>query len=329
VTATVPPEVSVIIPCYNRQEFTLEAVESALAQPGVAVEVIVIDDGSTDDTVSVLREAHPGITLIQNEHRGANIARNTGLLAARGTYVKFLDSDDRLSEGSLTQQLAFARAYGADVCYGDFEFFGDLSAPEVGGQSIRRPGSPPDIVVALLGSWWSPPSSYLFRRDALAGLAWDEELQRCQDMDFVLQVALSGARFAYQPVLTTYKRAHHQGRIMDCSRLVYGHSCEIIADKVLRGLTGTGKLTEETKQAIADLYWHASRLLWKESPSGYRRLIRKIGDLYLRFIPGCPTYAGPKMRLAVKWLGPAGSERLFDAVSRLRSRTGGASPHGR
>jgi glycosyltransferase involved in cell wall biosynthesis len=315
VKPTVPPEVSVIIPCYNRREFTLEAVQSALAQPGVAVEVIVVDDGSTDDTPSVLLEVHPGVTLIRNEHRGANRARNDGMRAARGDYLKFLDSDDKLVDDSLAGQLAFARACGADACYGDFEFFGDLSAPEVGGQPLRFPGSPPDLVIALLCSWWSPPSSYLFRAGALSGLQWDETLPRCQDMDFILQVVLSAATFAYRPGLVTRKRAHHDGRIMDSAPAVYGLACETVADKVLTSLQETGSLTEERKQALADLYWLASRVLWRTNPLDYDRLLAKINGLYRRYVPQCPTYAGPRMKQAVRWLGPRRTESLYHLKS--------------
>jgi glycosyltransferase involved in cell wall biosynthesis len=314
-TTALPPEVSVIIPCYNRREFTLEAVESALAHPGVSVEVIVVDDGSTDDTVSVLREAHPGITLIQNEHWGANRARNDGMRAASGGYLTFLDSDDKLVEDSLVGQLAFARASGADACYGDFEFFGDLGAPEVGGQPLRRPGSPPDLVIALLCSWWSPPSSYLFRAEAVSGLQWDETLPRCQDMDFILQVVLSGATFAYRPGLVTYKRAHHDGRIMDSAPAVYGLSCEIVADKVLARLARTRQFTEERKQAVADLYWLASRVLWRTNPQDYDRLLSKINGLYQQYVPRCPTYASPKTKQAVRWLGPRRTEYLYHLKS--------------
>ena len=87
--------ISIIIPCYNQGRFLREAVQSALEQTHSAAEVIVVDDGSTDDTAAVTLE-YPAVRLLQQPNRGAAAARNRGLRESRGEYVVFLDADDRL-----------------------------------------------------------------------------------------------------------------------------------------------------------------------------------------------------------------------------------------
>jgi glycosyltransferase involved in cell wall biosynthesis len=315
-----PPDVSVIIPSFNRRRFTTEAIESALDQSDVLVEVIVVDDGSSDDTCEWIRNHYAQVRLFQDPHRGACAARNHGLLAARGRYLKFLDSDDLLLSGSLQSQVAFIDQTRVDICYGDWEFFGDLDTPEVGGQPTRIMGRPADVIVALLGSWWGPPSIYLISRQFLkkGDILWDETLQRNQDMDFILQLALNNARFGYDAGIVTRMRVHNEGKIMDSGPRIYGRHCEIVADKVLASLQEGNRMTEKRKQTLADLYWHASRLFWKVDSTDYDRVLKKIKSLYPRFVPQCTTYASPKMKWAIKWLGMRLAERLFSLSTMAR-----------
>src|SRR5215212_6268835 len=96
--------VSVVIPCYNQAHFLGEAIESVLSQRYTDVEVIVVDDGSQDDTQGVASSyaaRDPRVRLVRQNNRGLAGARNRGLAESRGEYVVFLDSDDRLAEGAL------------------------------------------------------------------------------------------------------------------------------------------------------------------------------------------------------------------------------------
>ncbi|MCH7549065.1 MAG: glycosyltransferase family 2 protein [Candidatus Krumholzibacteriota bacterium] len=102
------PEVSVIIPCYNGSRFIAEAIESVMAQTLDVAEVIVVDDGSTDDSVAVV-ERFTGterVTLLRHKsNRGIPAARNTGVRSARGRFIGFLDQDDLYREDKLEKQL--------------------------------------------------------------------------------------------------------------------------------------------------------------------------------------------------------------------------------
>jgi glycosyltransferase involved in cell wall biosynthesis len=104
------PEVSVIIPTYNRRAMVLEAIDSALAQSVTAFELIVVDDGSTDGTGEHLIRVHKPIRIERIEHSGPAAARNRGVALAGAPLIAFLDSDDLWAPTKLDRQLAFMRA---------------------------------------------------------------------------------------------------------------------------------------------------------------------------------------------------------------------------
>jgi len=99
------PQVSVIIPTYNRAQYVCEAIDSVLAQTYRDLEIIVVDDGSTDNTREVLGKYDDQVRYIYRENGGPSAARNTGLGHARGEYIAFLDSDDLFLPGKLEVQL--------------------------------------------------------------------------------------------------------------------------------------------------------------------------------------------------------------------------------
>src|SRR6185503_10394131 len=94
------PLVSIIIPCYNQGRYLGDAIESVLRQSYRRLEIIVVDDGSTDDSSQVARK-YSDVKLRRQENRGFSRARNAGLEASRGDYLVFLDADDRLLPGAI------------------------------------------------------------------------------------------------------------------------------------------------------------------------------------------------------------------------------------
>lgn len=104
------PLVSCVIPVFNGARFVGEAIASALAQSHQPVEVIVVDDGSTDGTAAVVREFGLSAHYIHQANAGPPAARNAGMLVARGEFIAFLDADDRWHPEKLARQLAFFRA---------------------------------------------------------------------------------------------------------------------------------------------------------------------------------------------------------------------------
>jgi len=111
-----PEMVSIIIPCYNAVEYVSEAIESALAQTYFPCEIIVVDDGSTDGSLEVIREFGNRIRIQTGPNRGASAARNTGVELARGQWIQFLDADDRLVPNCVEWKIAKSGSSDEMVC---------------------------------------------------------------------------------------------------------------------------------------------------------------------------------------------------------------------
>ncbi|HEY40918.1 MAG TPA: glycosyltransferase [Dehalococcoidia bacterium] len=130
------PKVSVIIPTYNQAQFLGEAVRSALAQTYRDFEIIVIDDGSTDNTAEVVRSFLPAVIYFRQENQGLSAARNKGTELASGEYLIFLDSDDILLEDALEKCVSFLDQHPeAGCCFGQFYTIDEDGRP----LRLRRP----------------------------------------------------------------------------------------------------------------------------------------------------------------------------------------------
>ena len=106
------PDVSVVVPTFNRAHLLTESLDSLLAQEGVSLEVVVVDDGSTDDTAALVRGwSDPRLRYVPRPHAGIAAARNVGIAAATAPYVAFHDSDDRALPGRLAVPVEFLRAH--------------------------------------------------------------------------------------------------------------------------------------------------------------------------------------------------------------------------
>jgi glycosyltransferase involved in cell wall biosynthesis len=127
--STANPIVSVIMPCYNQGQYLDEAVESVLNQTYQSFEIIVINDGSTDEkTVQILhRYEHPKVKIIHTENQGPSAARNTGIKQSCGKYILPLDSDDRIEPTYLERAVNILEKNSAiGIVYCEAEYFGDI-----------------------------------------------------------------------------------------------------------------------------------------------------------------------------------------------------------
>ena len=112
--------VSVIIPTYNRARMIGEAIESVLSQAYNDLELIVVDDGSSDETRKVVSNYFPQVNYLYQEHQGVSAARNCGIKHSRGEYLSFLDSDDLWLKEKLRSQMMFMESHPeAFICYTD------------------------------------------------------------------------------------------------------------------------------------------------------------------------------------------------------------------
>lgn len=198
-----PPTVSVVIPAYNRASSIRVAIESVLTQSWRDFELLVVDDGSTDDTLAeAAKVTDPRVRLIENpRNMGAAGARNTGVAEARGTWIAFQDSDDEWLPAKLEKQMARLLAPGADYlgAYCGLLTLGWLDdRPDdrlrlryVPDPSIRKVDG--DILVSLLESNLISTQTLVVRRDVILELdRFDEATTPIEDWDFVLRLARRG-----------------------------------------------------------------------------------------------------------------------------------------
>jgi glycosyltransferase involved in cell wall biosynthesis len=187
------PDVSVVIPTRSRSGMLAQALRSVLSQRDVDLEVIVVDDGSTDDTAAMVtamtaRRVH---LIRQETAEGVSAARNRGIAAAAGRWVAFLDDDDLWAPDKLVRQLEAATAAGRRWVYaGDVNVDSDLRVLDGG------PPPAPDQVVSSLERYNAVPSgasNVMVRRDLLAAAGpFDPQLQTSEDWDMWIRLARRG-----------------------------------------------------------------------------------------------------------------------------------------
>ena len=204
--------VSIVIANRNQAHFLREAIDSALAEQTVAVEVLVVDDGSTDDSLSLLSTYGDRIGVLQGEGRGACRARNIGLAACRKPYVKFLDADDYLIPGALAEQVRSLETMpGARV-----SVFGEVLWVDATGQPIAQPpGAAASIRLGESFVLHAPLTSAPLHRTALVREVggFDERVPRGQEHDLHVRMWLHRIDFHHQPGNVYCYRQHAGPRI--------------------------------------------------------------------------------------------------------------------
>jgi glycosyltransferase involved in cell wall biosynthesis len=189
------PLVDVIVPVYNGARFLREALESVIAQDYRPLRLIVVDDGSEDESAGIAA-ALPFVELIRQENRGPGAARNSGLAAARGTFVAFLDADDLLPPTKLTLQVNHLLEHPETACV-------------LGKQAWTDP--PPwlsrDVVYGELGG--IPLLSAVFRTDVLRAVGgFDHAYRTGEDMDLLFRLRERGLKIAILPDIVLHRRFH-------------------------------------------------------------------------------------------------------------------------
>jgi len=200
------PLISVVVPCYNQGAFLREAVESALGQTYPRVEVIVVDDGSTDETPTVAARFGSRIRTVRRENGGLPAARNTGIAAARGKSLLFLDADDFLRPGMLAQLVEVAMRAGPDVITRSAVQHVDLAGRPIDDPYVAPMGD--DAFHALLAGNVFPCHSALVPRSLIQKVgSFDPALRSCEDWDLWLRLAAAGGVFVAVPsAVAVYRR---------------------------------------------------------------------------------------------------------------------------
>ena len=215
-----PNLASVIVPTYNRVALLLETIRSVATQSHRPLELLICDDGSTDDTPQAVRDFRkqhlddPGFTVryLHQQNQGACAARNLGMCESRGEFIQFLDSDDLLTRRKIASQIHALRCNaGANVAYGPWRCIYGIENPRNGGSRQTSPmASDEDILRGHLAArWFCPPLSYLHHRSVVLRIGlWNEQLQGGDDADYIVRAALCGGRFVHEREAGVLYRRH-------------------------------------------------------------------------------------------------------------------------
>lgn len=205
-----PGLVSVVVPTYNYGHFLPQALDSVLSQMDVDLEVIIVDDGSTDDTSGVVAGYAGPVSFIRRDHSGLSAARNTGLAVAKGEFLVFLDADDILGPGVLISQSAFLRSNPQawmTVCKSFFfETFGEDGLPLKKGQWHLFKN---DLDIHLCHFNIAPPHAFMLRSRVCEKIgSFDDSLKACEDHDFWFRASLAGYSPEANPDGFVFYRRH-------------------------------------------------------------------------------------------------------------------------
>jgi GT2 family glycosyltransferase len=258
------PTVSVVIPAYNRAARLPAALDSALRQEVARLEVVVVDDGSTDETRDVVAAYGDRVKYVYQPNAGVGAARNTGIRCATGAFIAFLDSDDRWQPWKLSMQLAvFAARPAVGLVFSDFTIEKPDGSVQPGGASLwagrpldfpamsplslARPDDASPWPIEPVTAWAGPmyrqllnelpilTSSVVVRREALDHTTWyTERVALFEDWEFFARVA--GRRdVGYVAAATTVNVGHlDPGRVSKCSSLDRAVSYLTLLERVWR-----------------------------------------------------------------------------------------------
>jgi len=207
------PLVSIIIPCFNDARYIEDSIKSALNQTYTNIEIIVVDDGSEDESEHIIRR-FDGVHLIRKDHNGVSAARNTGFAASRGDHIVFLDSDDRLLPDAISTHVRAyeeqARYHGSHIGF----VFGRFRRIASDARSLRTQEKRPEILtykMLLRGDAIVPPGVALFPREIVQkSSGFNTSLDKAEDYDFYFRIAKLCNGYCHNDVTVEYRQHPHQ-----------------------------------------------------------------------------------------------------------------------
>lgn len=203
--------VSVVIPCYNHGQYLRQAIDSALGQSWSHMEVIVVDDGSSDDTAAICKAYEGRVQYIRVARVGLSAARNIGVQHSHGAFVIFLDADDYLLPGATEINLFYFRHYP----YLAFVSGAHIRVDSGGALLSEEYQSGSGYLSLLQGNFIGMEGCILYRRDLFFHFHFDTQLNACEDYDINLKIARVLPTFHHKDKIAAY-RIH--GRNMSANR---------------------------------------------------------------------------------------------------------------
>jgi glycosyltransferase involved in cell wall biosynthesis len=302
------PLVTIITPVYNGEDYLCECLESVCAQTYANIEHIVIDDGSNDETLSIVAQ-YPQIRLIQQSRGGATKARNRGIAQATGSYVVFLDADDILKKDAVAQQVEqLGNLTDKEIGYGYQEVFNGSGASKVTKRAVEQVYES-RLVDLIFRNVVTSLSLYpLSALQAVGG--FDERMTSRQEWNLNLKLAVAGYHFKYQDIFAYRQRYHDSPDRISNRKLVA--ETEIQNMKyAYEALTGIDD--PRVVDAWATYIWGIGRqFVFAGDNSGARVMFRYAKQISPQ---GYNRYLSPKYRRLASVFGPIFADKIYAALS--------------
>lgn len=318
------PLVSIVIPCHNAAPWVEAAVRSALEQTWPRTEVIVVDDGSTDDSLARIRRLAPphALHIHSQPNQGASAARNAGLQRAQGDYIQFLDADDLLDPRKIEVQVARLQACPrGTIASGSWarfhhdpaaaRFFIEPNCRDLSGLEFQ--------LLHLEAGWMMHPAAWLCPRRLLEQVGpWDETLSLNDDGEYFSRVMLASQGIRFVDTARSYYRSGHRNSL---SRRNDRRALESLYRStglvIERALASAGN-SPRARQAAATGWRRVAFETYPGAPDLSRAAERHCLDLGGT---STPFPAGPAFQRVARWLGWRTAKRLRDVTMPWRAAT--------
>lgn len=306
--------VSIIIPVYNAAQTIVATLTSALQQKSnlFETEIIIIDDGSTDETTEILKNYEHNCLIITQTNAGASAARQTGLEVSKGTYIQYLDSDDLLIDGKIELQLKALTAKNADIAYGDFEKFSEknnqIIIEETSSGSING-----DPEITIFKNFWRPPAAILYSRNITEKIYWSKTLPVIQDARYLFDAVFMGGKLIYTPGVVARYRINQSQSLSQRSNLAFVKDCFLNTSEVYT----IWKTHLETQPEKILALIESLRYCITEFSVSDHQLFNQAIDLLLKISPGYVPHKSLSIKLLSLIFGYRNAEKLASVKRKL------------
>lgn len=303
------PKVSILIPCYNAEAWIAQSIESALNQTYPNKEIIVVDDGSTDGSLEIIKSFGDAIRWQTGPNQGGNVARNRLLELSTGEWLQYLDADDYLLPDKIEKQVQYlSQVPHTDILYSPSIF--EYHQEEKSWQEVLPIPEPHDPWI-LLARWYLPQTgSPIWRKQAIIDVGgWKVDQPCCQEHELYLRLLIAGKRFEYFAEAGSVYRQWGESTVCKRDKSQTHRQLLAIQDKIEQHLKATNQLTPARQNAINQTRFENARMIWLSDKTWASQVISKINNTNKAFVPS--GQAAPKSyRLVYQLLGFSIAEQI-------------------
>jgi len=273
--------VSIVIPNYNKEEYIKESIDSALNQTYRPIEIIVVDDGSTDNSKEIIKSCGKKIKAYFLPHKNANAARNFGFRKSKGKYIQFLDSDDVIHLDKIEKQVNLLERTKADIALCYWRHITNKGEQKEVRKTADKMKDKELFLWLLKGNWFNPATPLYVKSFIDWEGPWDKSLKRAQDTDFHFQIALRSPKVVtVKEILALYRKTDERFKRSNEYAKIWGKD----SFKVYKKLIPFVK-SKEQKRLLAKRLYKIARGVYDIDYTLYKEVTKFAFSVSGDFIP--------------------------------------------